>query len=138
MCKRRKQGHSRVKQLGCCGCCGCFRRGVQQCVYVDVIGASIVQCVAEHLGVRLPASPPPLSPRRRRTLCHRGLRKKSAGSGDSTSKWTESEKCPEKKVKKATSDFRVEIRWNFGCSSQRLDPTSINCTCGTSTVFCTV
>ena len=42
--------------------------------------------VAEHLGVRLPASPPPLSPRRRRTLRRRGLPKKSAESQDSTSK----------------------------------------------------
>ena len=67
---------------GCCGCCcsgwcGCcgFGHGVQQCVSVNVIGALIVQCVAEHLEhleVQLLASPPPLSPRRRRTPRHRG------------------------------------------------------------------
>ena len=63
-------------------CCCCFRRGVQQCVCVNVIGAVIAQHVAGHLGVRLPATPAtPGSPRRRRTLHHRGLEKLALNSG---------------------------------------------------------
>ena len=53
-----------------------------------------------------PGVPATLSPRRRRTLRHRGLPKKSAESWDSTSKWTESEKCS---LKKAKSHLRLSL-----------------------------
>ena len=80
----------------CCCCIGC----VFNSVYVHSCECNASHShetdlyVAEHLGVRLPANPPPLSPRQLRNLSGRGLSKKSAESWDSTSKWTESEKCP--------------------------------------------
>ena len=61
-----------------------FQTHLDDCVWPYGIGVALSPKtnlhVAEHLGVRLPASPPPLSPRRRRTLRHRGLPKKSAES----------------------------------------------------------
>ena len=73
-----------------------FQTLLDDCVWPHDIGVAMSprtdSHVAEHLEVRLRASPPPLSPRRRRTLRRRGLPKKSAESRDSTSKWTESEK----------------------------------------------
>ena len=76
----------------CCDCLG--HVFMSTTVKVDATTVSETNLhVAEHLGVWLPTSPPPLSPRQPTTVGCRGPPKKSAQNWDSTSKWTESEKC---------------------------------------------
>ena len=80
-------------------CCCCFGHGLTEVdVYVHNCLRLVVQHVAEHLGVRLPASPPPPSPRRPTTVGRRGL--KSPKTPRTQLREEESEKCREYGEKK--------------------------------------
>ena len=110
--------------------------------------------VAEHLGVRLPASPPPLSPRRRRTLRHRGLPKCPLKAGTQLRE-EESEKCRKKAFTTASKTSITEseapptVCANLFCKItvtsnlvDELHNRDINhqvkyCNCGTSASFST-
>ena len=83
---------------GCCGCCGCGC-----CCVVVVVGRGLTKlpCVCPHDATDYWHEPSMTKPSMTNTTVgHRGLPKNSTETGDSTSKWTESEKHSENTVKK--------------------------------------